>query len=229
MAKSPAKPTPMMQRYLEVKRQNPGSLMLFRMGDFYELFYEDAEIAAKALGLTLTSRDKASSNPIAMAGFPHHQLDNYLQKLIAAGFRAAICDQVEDPKQAKGLVKREVTRVVTPGTLTDDALLDPQQSNFLACVFPTKECVGLAWLELSDGRFYCCDIDGTQLADDLARIQPAECLMPEFDEPDRQPPGLSVLNGAVFDAARHLEFRSRRGPSQSLRPLPDEDTRGIRG
>ncbi|NOX55240.1 MAG: DNA mismatch repair protein MutS, partial [Planctomycetes bacterium] len=140
--KSPGKSTPMMERYLEVKRQNPDSLLLFRMGDFYELFYEDAEVAAKVLGLTLTSRDKGSPNPIPMAGFPYHALESYLQKLIRAGYRAAICEQVEDPKKAKGLVKREVVQIVTPGTLTDEALLDPRESNFLACVVPAKPRLG---------------------------------------------------------------------------------------
>ena len=109
-----AKLTPMMQRYLEVKAETPGTILLFRMGDFYELFYEDAETAAKVLGLTLTSRDKGSSNPVPMAGFPYHALEGYLKKLIQAGHRAAICDQVEDPKTAKGMVRREVTRIVTP-------------------------------------------------------------------------------------------------------------------
>ena len=132
-------PTPAMQRYLEVKAQHPQAILLFRMGDFYELFYEDAVTASKVVGLTLTSRDKGSANPIPMAGFPYHQLDGYLQKLVRAGFRAAICEQMEDPKLAKGPVKRDVTRVVTPGTLTEDSLLDPRESNFLACVFPTKE------------------------------------------------------------------------------------------
>ena len=113
-SKDATKLTPMMERYMEVKSQNPGSLLLFRMGDFYELFHEDAEIASKVLGLTLTSRDKNSANPTAMAGFPYHALENYLHKLIRAGHRAAICDQVEDPKTAKGLVRREVTQVVTP-------------------------------------------------------------------------------------------------------------------
>jgi DNA mismatch repair protein MutS len=169
----------MMDRYMEVKRSNPGSLLLFRMGDFYELFYEDAELAAKVLGLTLTSRDKGSSNPVPMAGFPFHALENYLQKLIRAGFRAAICDQVEDPKKAKGLVKREVTRIVTPGTLTDDSLLDPRESNFLAAVFPGKDRIGLAWLELSTGKFVTSDLPPQSLPDELARIQPAECLIPE--------------------------------------------------
>ncbi len=175
----PPKLTPMMERYLEVKRQNPGSLLLFRMGDFYELFYEDAQIAAKILGLTLTSRDKNSDNPVPMAGFPYHALDNYLQKLIGAGCRAAICEQVEDPKQAKGLVKREVTQVVTPGTLTDEALLDPRESNFLASVFPAKTGIGLAWLELSAGQFVTTSVEEGQLLDELARLHPAECLIPE--------------------------------------------------
>ncbi len=174
-----AKLSPMMERYHEVKAENPGALLLFRMGDFYEMFYEDAQNASRVLGITLTSRDKNSDNPIPMAGFPYHQLDNYLQKLINNGFRAAICDQVEDPKQAKGLVRREVTRVVTPGTLTDDGLLDPRTSNFIACVAPSKDSLGLAWLELSTGRFLVAEVAPPLLQDELARIQPAECLIPE--------------------------------------------------
>lgn len=182
MSDSPAKITPAMQRYLEVKAQHPGTLVLFRIGDFYELFYEDAQAAARVLGLTLTSRDKGSSHPVPMAGFPYHQLDNYLRRLIAAGLRAAICDQVEDAAQAKGLVKREVTRIVTPGTVTDDALLDPRQSNYLASIYPDKAGVGLAWIELSTGRFIASDLPLDSLADELARLQPAESLVPERAE-----------------------------------------------
>ena len=172
-------PTPAMQRYLEVKAQHPQAILLFRMGDFYELFYEDAVVASKAVGLTLTSRDKGSANPIPMAGFPYHQLDGYLQKLVRAGFRAAICEQMEDPKLAKGPVKRDVTRVVTPGTLTEDSLLDPRESNFLACVFPAKEVCGLAWLEVSTGRFLMADLAADHVIDEIARIRPAECLVPD--------------------------------------------------
>ena len=175
-------PTPAMQRYLEVKAQHPNAILLFRMGDFYELFYQDAVTASKAVGLTLTSRDKGSTNPIPMAGFPYHQLDGYLQKLVRAGFRAAICEQMEDPKLAKGPVKRDVTRVVTPGTLTEDSLLDPRESNFLACVFPTKEVCGLAWLELSTGRFLMADLAAEHVADEIARIRPAECLVPDHSQ-----------------------------------------------
>jgi DNA mismatch repair protein MutS len=184
----PPKLSPMMERYQEVKRENPGSLLLFRMGDFYELFYEDAQNAARVLGLTLTSRDKSSDNPIPMAGFPYHQLDNYLQKLIRAGFRAAICDQVEDPKTARGLVRREVTRVITPGTLTDEELLEPGESNFLACMAPSRSRIGLAWLELSTGRFLVTDLEPAQLQDELARIRPSECLVPEQVVDEQQLP-----------------------------------------
>jgi DNA mismatch repair protein MutS len=177
--------TPMMQQYLDAKNACGDALLLFRMGDFYELFYDDAKTAARVLGLTLTSREKGA-NPIPMAGFPYHQLEGYLGKLIAAGHRAAVCDQVEDPKLAKGLVKREVTRVVTPGTLTDDALLDPRESNYLAAVVDgskgaasSSESVGIAWAELSTGRFFATVCPTERLADQLARIQPSECLVSE--------------------------------------------------
>ena len=209
--------TPMMQRYKEVKAETPGAILLFRMGDFYELFYEDAETAAKVIGLTLTSRDKGSANPVPMAGFPYHALEGYLHKLIHAGHRVAVCEQMEDPKLAKGLVRREVTRIVTPGTLTDDALLDPKESNFLAAVFPSRDRVGVAWLELSTGRFQCAEfsigeghrgagrsagdrvslsfsvasLQPSALLDELARIRPAECLIPETHRTD---PALLRLN-----------------------------------
>jgi DNA mismatch repair protein MutS len=169
--------TPMMQQYRDAKARHPGMLLLFRMGDFYELFDEDAETGARVLGLTLTSRDKT----VPMAGFPHHQLEAYLQKLLHAGFRVAVCDQVEDPALAKGLVRREVTRVVTPGTVTEDDLLDPRASNHLVAmqlVGPTAD-VGLAWLELSTGQFLAADVPADRLHDELTRLAPAECLCAE--------------------------------------------------
>ncbi len=177
----------MMQQYDDAKEACGDALLLFRMGDFYELFFEDAKTASRVLGITLTSRDKGE-NPIPMAGFPYHQLDSYLGKLIKAGYRAAVCEQVEDPKKAKGLVKREVTRVVTPGTLTDEALLDPRVSNYLAAVatLPAKKGtangrVGLAWAELSTGRFFAASFPAEQVEDQLVRIAPSECLLREDD------------------------------------------------
>ena len=181
----------MMRQYHEAKAACGDALLFFRMGDFYELFLDDAKIAADVLGLTLTSRDKDSDNPTAMAGFPHHQLDAYLHKLIKAGYRAAVCEQVEDPKQAKGLVKREITRVVSAGTLTDDGLLDPREANYLAavCLITTSEPrktaanrrVGIAWAELSSGRFEAGTFPKSRIEDELARIGPAEVIYREDD------------------------------------------------
>jgi DNA mismatch repair protein MutS len=168
----------MMRQYLSAKSQYPGALVLFRMGDFYETFFEDAERLARTLGLALTSREKGP-DAIPMAGFPHHSIDTHLRKLVQAGFRVAICDQVQDPREAKGLVQREVTRVVTPGTLTDDSLLEPRANNFLAAVRPDGDLVGLAWVDLSTGDFFLCDVAPSELAAELARLEPVECLLPE--------------------------------------------------
>jgi DNA mismatch repair protein MutS len=141
--------TPMMQQYHDAKEKHPGTVLLFRMGDFYELFGDDAVAISKELQLTLTSRDKQ----LPMAGFPHHSLEPHLRKLIERGHRVAICEQMEDPAVAKGIVKREVVRVVTPGTLTEENLLDPKRANHLAAVLPGRDKVGLAWIDLSSGVF----------------------------------------------------------------------------
>jgi DNA mismatch repair protein MutS len=221
--------TPMMQQYDEAKRAAGDALLLFRMGDFYELFFDDARAAARVLGLALTSRDKGD-NPVPMAGFPHHQLDAYLAKIISAGLRAAICEQVEDPKLAKGLVKREVTRIVTPGTLTDDALLDPQASNYLCAVaHPTPAGgkggtapAGLAWVDVSTGRFAAAAVPPEQLADQLARIGPAECLVSDEAAPlpadwtagmaiTRRPAWAFGHTAAVEALARHFGTRTLAG------------------
>src|SRR5215469_4081841 len=164
--------TPMMQQYRELKARDPDALLLFRMGDFYEMFGEDAERGAALLGLAVTTRDKGP-NAVPMAGFPHPALDSYLAKLVEAGQRAAVCEQVEDPKFAKGLVKREVVRVVTPGTLTDDELLDPKAANYLAAVVEVGGRMGLAWAELSTGRFSLASTLRNELVDEIARLSPA--------------------------------------------------------
>ena len=169
--------TPMMQQYREAKDRHPGLVLLFRMGDFYETFDDDAELVSRVLGLTLTSRDKT----VPMAGFPHHQLEHYLRKLLHAGHRAAVCDQVEDAALAKGLVKREVTRVVTPGTVTEDDLLDPRRPNLLLAVVPAKGVYGLAWAEPSTGAFFAADVPPGRLADELQRISAVECLIADAE------------------------------------------------
>ncbi len=182
--------SPMMRQYEEAKGACGDALLLFRMGDFYELFHDDAKTCARVLGLTLTSRDKGE-NPVPMAGFPYHQLEGYLAKLIRQGYRVAVCDQVEDPREAKGIVRREVTRIVTAGTLTDEALLDPLQTNLLVAVFSAKPgrpdstdqqaVVGIAWTELSSGRFQAGIFPRLRLPDELARLEPSEVLIREDD------------------------------------------------
>ena len=201
--------TPMMKQYQEAKRACPDALLLFRMGDFYEMFHDDAKTAARVLNLALTSREKGE-NATPMAGFPHHQLESYLGKLISAGFRAAVCEQVEDPKKAKGLVRRELIRIVTPGTVTDDALLDPRESNFLAAVAP-GDPVGLAWVELSTGRFVAAGFPEKQLTDQIARIAPAECLLAED-----APPLASHLNERMMISRRPAWAFSHQTARQTL-------------
>jgi DNA mismatch repair protein MutS len=168
--------TPMMQQYRDAKAAAGDALLLFRMGDFYELFFEDAKTAARELGLSLTSRDKGE-NPVPMAGFPHHQLESYLAKIIAKGLRAAVCEQVEDPRHAKGIVKRDVTRIVSRGTVTDDALLDARTSNFLAALTISPTGCGLAWIDLSTGRYEATTAPAGRVGDELARVNPVEILI----------------------------------------------------
>src|SRR5262245_18355134 len=191
--------TTMMEQYREAKRRHPGMLLFFRNGDFYELFEDDAEVGARLLGITLTKRDKQ----IPMAGVPHHALDRYLARLLQAGHRVAVCEQMEDAAQAKGIVRREVTRIVTPGTLTEDGLLDPRQANHLVAVAPAKQGLGLAWLDLSAGQFHAADVTWVDLPDEFGRLAPSECLVAESG-----PAG-------VHDRLRQL------APAMTLTPRPD--------
>jgi len=196
--------TPMMNQYRELKARDPDALLLFRMGDFYEMFGEDAERGSALLGLSLTTRDKGT-NPVPMCGFPHPALESYLAKLVQAGQRAAVCEQVEDPKLAKGLVRREVVRVVTPGTLTDENLLDPRAANYLVAAVEAGGKLGLAWVELSTGRFALTGVSRTELPDEVARLNPAETLVSEIhlDAPWaralRGVPGLAVTTRPSWD------------------------------
>ena len=218
----------MMQQYLDAKAACGEAILLFRMGDFYELFHEDAKTAARVLGLTLTSRDKGE-NPVPMAGFPYHQLEGYLGKLIRAGYRAAVCEQVEDPRKAIGLVKREITRVVSAGTVTDDAILDPRESNYLAAIVddvdrgqgPAND-VGLAWAELSTGRFWAAVFPRSRLNDQLARIRPTECLVAETAAPSgwlthevvmltRRPPWAFAFDAAMKLLTTHFQTAALEG------------------
>jgi DNA mismatch repair protein MutS len=172
--------TPLMQQYFGIKADFPETLLLFRMGDFYELFYDDARKAAGLLDITLTTRGESGGEPIPMAGVPHHALDNYLARLVRLGESAAICEQVGDPAASKGLVERQVVRVVTPGTLTEEALLEARRENLLAAVAGRGNRFALAWLELASGRFQVREVTSTEeLEAQLERLQPAELLIEE--------------------------------------------------
>jgi DNA mismatch repair protein MutS len=196
---SAAAATPAMRQYLDAKQQYRDAILLFRMGDFYEMFYEDALVAARALDITLTSRSKdANGGGIPMCGVPFHAVDGYIARLVKRGFRVAICEQVEDPRKAKGVVKREVVRVVSPGTLTDANYLDAREPAFLMAVFPAPGSkgaaarglppggtIGVALLDLSTGEFSAAEYVGAEgmqaLADELAVLKPREIVVPVSD------------------------------------------------
>jgi len=176
--------TPMMQQYLRIKAEHPNALVFYRMGDFYELFYDDARRAARLIDITLTSRGQSAGEPIPMAGVPHHSVETYLARLVRKGESVAICEQIGDPSKSKGPVERQVVRVVTPGTVTDDALLEQRRETLLAAVARRagKDGVsfGLAWLDLAAGRFTVLECDGdAALLAELERLKPAELLVPE--------------------------------------------------
>ena len=181
-----------MRQYLDAKHQYRDAIVFFRMGDFYEMFYEDALVAARALELTLTSRSKdAGGNGIPMCGVPHHAADGYVARLVKKGFRVAICEQTEDPKKAKGLVKREVVRVVSPGTLTDAAYLEAREPAYLMSIATAGELYGVGLIDLSTGEFTTAEYrngDGLQaLADEIAVLRPREVVVPSKEIVDRLP------------------------------------------
>lgn len=176
--------TPMMQQYLTIKRAHSDYLLFYRMGDFYELFFDDAVIAAEALDIALTRRGKHEDNDIPMCGVPFHASEAYLQKLIKSGYKVAVCDQMENPAEAKkrgskSVVKREVTRIITPGTLTEESLLEASSSNYLAAFSQSAGEFSLSWLDISTGEFFTSETTPTSLASDIARINPKELLIPD--------------------------------------------------
>src|SRR5689334_18762168 len=176
MAKSTTADTPLMQQHRAIKQKYPDAILLFRVGDFYETFGQDAVIASRVLGITLTRRNNGGAAGDDLAGFPHHALDTYLHKLVKAGYRVAICDQLEDPKVAKGIVKRGVTEMVTPGTATNEKLLDLSANNFLAALHFSGETYGLAFLDISTGEFLAAEGDREYADKLLSGFKPAEVI-----------------------------------------------------
>src|SRR5579863_2671810 len=194
--------TPMMQQYLRIKSQNPDILLLYRMGDFYELFYDDARRAASLLDITLTARGHSAGAPIPMAGVPVHSVDSYLARLVRKGESVAVCEQLGDPAKSKGPLDRQVVRIITPGTVTDEALLDERQETLVAAIAIEHKSAerrdddgfGLAWLDLAAGRFTVLQGRGrTALAAELERLRPAEVLVSESErEHELLRPGTAV-------------------------------------
>jgi DNA mismatch repair protein MutS len=212
--------TPMMEQYVEIKAANPDCLLFYRMGDFYELFFEDAEVASRALGIVLTKRGKHLGRDIPMCGVPVERADEYLHRLIALGHRVAVCEQLEDPaaakkRGAKSVVRRDVVRLVTPGTLTEDSLLDARRNNYLLAVARARPSslgeetrFALAWIDISTGEFRVGECERSQLAAEIARIEPGEIVVSDslYGEPDlaaywRSLPAVTPLTRDVFDAA----------------------------
>src|SRR5579883_188086 len=208
--------TPMMEQYIEIKAANPDCLLFYRMGDFYELFFDDAEVASRALGIVLTKRGKHLGRDIPMCGVPIERADEYLHRLIALGHRVAVCEQLEDPTEArkrgsKSVVRRDVVRLVTPGTLTEDSLLDARSNNYLLAlarqrVSSTADRFALAWIDISTGEFRVSDCDRPALAAEIARIEPGEIIVSDalYSDPDMAPvlralPAVTPLPRDVFD------------------------------
>src|SRR5512141_1499715 len=174
--------TPMVRQYRELKAQHPGTLLFFRLGDFYELFFEDAVVGARELQITLTARHKERGEPIPMCGVPHHSAANYIARLVRKGYRVAVCEQTEDPSKTKKLVRREVVRVVTPGTPIDPQLLEAREAVFLASICSSGETIGAAFLDISTGEFRVTQESGrdswTRIRAALESYAPRELLFP---------------------------------------------------
>jgi len=218
----------MLRQYLELKEQVPDCILFFRMGDFYEMFFEDAVVASKVLAIQLTSRDRDQPDPVPMCGVPYRAVDTYLAKMVEAGFKVAVCDQVEDPKKAKGLVRREITRVVSPGMIIDPQFLSPKDNRFLCALFFGSRRVGLAYLDLASGEFRATALTpGPPLNDELARLEPAELVLAESQSQHQGLAGLEALAGVPLTpypgrppspaaARRSLESRLPAGEGDDL-------------
>ncbi|HRP57528.1 MAG TPA: hypothetical protein PLH26_15870 [Agriterribacter sp.] len=220
--------TPLMQQHRAIKQKYPDAILLFRVGDFYETFGEDAIITSRVLGITLTKRNNGAATSSELAGFPHHALDTYLHKLVKAGYRVAICDQLEDPKQAKGIVKRGVTEMVTPGVATNDKLLEHNSNNFLAGVYFGENIIGTSFLDISTGEFFVAE-GNAEYADKLLQsLRPAEVVFQRsFQKQFKEIFGAKfytyTLESWLFDRAYATECLLKHFGTHSLKGYGIED------
>lgn len=217
--------TPMFRQYLEIKKQYPGTLLFFRLGDFYELFNEDAKIGARELDITLTARQKDSPNPIPMCGVPHHSAAGYIARLVQKGYRVAICEQAEEAGPGKKLVRREVARVITPGTAIDEQLLEKKTPVFLAAVCGAGECFGAAYLDVSTGEFFATQIEGkdawSKICTDIESYAPKEILFPESMEKFVSASFENLSRQPELENVAYVNFRNSSKFSAALTPLDE--------
>ncbi|MDD4562083.1 MAG: DNA mismatch repair protein MutS [Syntrophomonadaceae bacterium] len=206
-----ARYTPMIEQYLEIKEQHRDAILFFRLGDFYEMFFEDAQLASRELDIVLTARD-GGDGKVPMCGIPYHAMNNYVSRLISRGHKIAICEQVEDPREAKGIVQREVIRIITPGTVIEDNLLEENKNNYLVAIVEEQNLTGFAYTDISTGEFKVCEIAhpavSHQVINELLRLAPAECLLAEYDSFTREwlnkPEGRMVIS-AIDERALNLK------------------------
>jgi DNA mismatch repair protein MutS len=218
----------MIQQYLSIKERYPDALLFYRMGDFYEMFFEDAHVASRVLEITLTSRNKNDDSPIPMCGVPYRSAQGYISRLIKNGYKVAICDQVEDPKATKGLVKREVVRVVTPGMIIEDELLDAKANNFIVALSRCPQAIGLASLDISTGTFRLTETANVAaIMDEILRVAPREILLPESLNADTA--FTSFLKADRIGAVTVMEDRLFEFTRSRQRLLEQFDTLSLEG
>jgi len=219
----------MLKQYVTIKKEYPDSILFFRLGDFYEMFYEDAKVASKVLGIALTSRNKSGKNPVPLCGVPHHSAEPYLAKLLKEGYKVAVCEQVEDPKDAKGVVKRRVVRVLTPGAILDTEKLDSKSNNYLASIYVNSNSFGFAYTDISTGIFRTTSFDSLEdLIDELSQIEPKELLIQDDENREGIPKGeftrsfdplVTELDSWVWDIDRAKELLLDHLSAKTLEPF----------
>ena len=225
---SPAMTTPMMSQWISAKKRHEDGILFFRMGDFFEFFHDDAKKAASLLGLTLTARSKGD-DPIPMAGIPVKAAEGYIRRLVGHGEKVVICDQVQDPSEANGIVDRQVTRIVTPGTITEDEALDDRDNNFLVALDWREESCALAWVDLSTGEFSTRAVAERELVDELQRLDAAELLVAEtffYEDPRKEQ--IEAAYEGLISPRPDFAFEKLEGTPPSSGPLQDGFPRRLR-